>query len=364
MQKTSAWPLALTCIALIVYASLYPFSDWRYQGVPPWAFLVAPWPRYWTGFDVAINLLGYMPAGFFLALAAWRTGRAQHAVLRATVVCLGLSMCMETVQIYLPARVASNVDFGLNVVGGWIGAVLATFLERLGVLARWSRVRARWFVADARGALVLLALWPVALLFPLAVPLGLGQVLERIASSMRLAMEGSPWLAWLPEGEQQPQLLAPAIEFSCVLLGLLIPVLLGYCIIRRAGNRAVFALATLAVAVAMTSLSAALTFGPQHAWEWIHLPVFLGLLAGVALALLLVPVPHRIGAAVALLAMALLVRLLNQAPADPYFIHNLQIWEQGKFIRFHGLIQWLGWLWPYAAVVYLFQHVWRKRQEN
>ncbi len=38
----------------------------------------------------------------------------------------------------------------------------------------------------------------------------------------------------------------------------------------------------------------------------------------------------------------------GQAPVDPYFAQSLQAWEQGRFIRFHGLAQWIGWLWPYA----------------
>ena len=36
------YPLALVLVllyaALVVYASLYPFSGWRYQGVALWAF--------------------------------------------------------------------------------------------------------------------------------------------------------------------------------------------------------------------------------------------------------------------------------------------------------------------------------------
>jgi hypothetical protein len=28
----------------------------------------------------------------------------------------------------------------------------------------------------------------------------------------------------------------------------------------------------------------------------------------------------------------------------------LQTWEQGRFIRFHGVAQWLGWLWPFAVL--------------
>ena len=69
MQKTSAWPLSQAYAALIVYASLYPFTGWRDQGIAPWAFLASPWPKYWTGFDIAANVCGYIPLGFLLALA-------------------------------------------------------------------------------------------------------------------------------------------------------------------------------------------------------------------------------------------------------------------------------------------------------
>ena len=55
----------------------------------------------------------------------------------------------------------------------------------------------------------------------------------------------------------------------------------------------------------------------------------------------------------ALAALVLQLSLLNMASADAYFAMTLQTWEQGRFIRFHGLIQWLGWLWPYALLVYL-----------
>ena len=38
---------------------------------------------------------------------------------------------------------------------------------------------------------------------------------------------------------------------------------------------------------------------------------------------------------------------------DPYFADSLQGWEQGRFIRFHGVARWIGWLWPYAAMAWL-----------
>ena len=206
-----------------------------------------------------------------VALTALRTGRGRHAVSRAVVVCAVLSICMETLQIYLPSRVPSNVDLGMNIFGGLLGASLAFLLERLGTIDRWSRVRARWFVADARGALVLLALWPLALLFPAALPLGLGQVLERVESTLVDVLTDTPFLVWLPMREIELQPLLPVSEMFCVALGLLIPCLLAYCIVRPVSRRIVFAVGVLLVGVAMTSLSGALTWGPQHVWDWVQM---------------------------------------------------------------------------------------------
>ena len=96
MHKTSASPLAVIYAGLLVYASLYPFADWRYHGVVPWGFLTSPLPRYWTGFDVAVNVLGYMPLGFLLVLSARRSGRSWHTVTLATLLAGVLSLTMES----------------------------------------------------------------------------------------------------------------------------------------------------------------------------------------------------------------------------------------------------------------------------
>ncbi len=351
--KTASWPLALATVCLIVYASLYPFADWRNQGISPLNFLMAPLPRYWTGFDVGINLAGYMPIGFLLALSALRSGRTRWAVSVAVLSAGALSLGMETLQSYLPSRVPSNVDFALNTAGAWLGACSAWLLEKAGALDRWSRVRARWFVRDARGALVLLALWPVALLFPASVPLGLGQVLERLEVALAEVLADTPFLQWLPVRDIELQPLVPGAEVICVALGVLIPCLLGYCVIRTLVQRAVFLILTLAAGMALTALSAALSYGPEHAWAWLDLPVRVGVGLGGVLALLLLLAPRRASAALLLLSLCIHLSLLNQAPAGPYFAETLQIWEQGRFVRFNGLVQWVGWLWPYAALLYV-----------
>jgi VanZ family protein len=364
MHKTAATPLVLIYAALIVYASLYPFAEWRDQGIEAWAFLMAPLPRYWTGLDVAINMAGYVPLGGLLTLSALRSGRARHAVVASLLVAALLSLCMEALQGFLTARVPSREDWLLNSAGAFTGAVFTLVLERMGAIDRWSQVRRHWFVANSRGGLVLLATWPAALLFPPAVPFGLGQVFERLEAQVSALLVDTPFLEWLPLREIELQPLVPGAELVCVVLGLLIPCLLGFSVIRTLGRRILFVPLLLGVGVATASLSAGLSWGPAHAWAWLDVPTQIALVAALVLAPALALVPARACAALVLLALGVYLSLLNQAPESPYFAQTLQGWEQGRFIRFHGLAQWLGWLWPYAALVYALALVGSRGRQN
>jgi len=354
MHKTSAWPLALVYAALIFFASLFPFNGWRAQGIEPAVFLLAPLPPpYWTGFDVGTNVVGYAPLGFLLALALLRTGRGRWAVPLALLAGALLSLVLEFLQIYLPQRVPSNLDWLLNTGGTLAGALLALLLERLGAIARWSRFRTRWFLPDARGALVLLALWPWALLFPAAEPFGLGQVVERLQGALAQALEGTPFLEWLPLREEPLLPLSPWAELWCVALGLWVPCLLACSATAPGWRRAVLALSAVPVGLGVSALSVALSFGPAHAWDWLSLPVAVGVVLGAGLALSALFLPPRACAMLLLVALPVQLALLNDAPASAYFAQTLQVWEQGRFIRFYGLGQWLGWLWPYVTLVYV-----------
>lgn len=353
MHKTSASPLSWLYAGLIVYASLFPFSDWRNQGLNPLAYLSEPWPKYWTAFDLWVNVLGYLPFGFLVAVSALRTGRMRTAVVAGALLGALLSLVMEATQSYLPSRVSSNLDFALNALGALLGAVLANALERMGALARWSRVRERWFVPNARGGIVLIALWPFALLFPTTAPLGLGQVMERLEATLVEWLIDTPFLEWLPMREVELQPLLPGAQMLCVMLGALAPVLLGYCVIRGGRRRGMFMALAMTTAVAVTGLSSALSFGPAQAWHWLDLPTRIGLAAAFLLATALLLAPPRLCAALALLALGILLGVLNQASPGPYFEQTLHTWEQGRFIRFNGLAQWLSWLWPFAALLYL-----------
>jgi VanZ family protein len=356
-RSTAAWPLAWIYGLLIVYASLYPFENWRVQGIAPWAFLWAPLPRYWTGFDVLSNVLGYAPLGFLLALGLRRTYPQTPAILLATGVSLLLSLLMESLQMFLPSRVPSNVDAALNAIGAWAGAVLAHLLDRLGVVALWSRFRDRWFASDAGGLLALLALWPVALLFPVAVPFGLGQVLERLEDAAAHLVQGTPWIDWLPLREVELQPLLPLSQVLCVALGLLLPCLLACGVVRHWRQRLALVATLLTLGLLASALSAALTYGPAHVWGWLHGEVRTGLLLALLASLGLLVLPARVCWVLALAALVWQLSMLNNASTDAYFEQTLQTWEQGRFIRFHGLIQWLGWLWPYAVLIYLIRRL-------
>ena len=352
-HKSAALPLALLYGALIGYASLFPFTGWRDQGIAPWAYLWAPLPQYWTRFDVAINLAGYAPLGFLLTLALTRSGRRGWAAAQAAVMAALLSFVMECAQSYLPLRVASNLDLALNAAGSVLGALCAYALERLGWVDRWRDFRARWFVPDSRGALVLLALWPVGLLFPAPVAFGLGQVYERLEDGLTDLLADTPFINWLPLRELSLQPLRPSVEALCVALGALVPCLLGYTVVRYRGRRALLAALALLAGVLVSALSAGLTYGPLYVWSWISPAVELGLLAAALAAALLLWLSGRACALLLMVVLMAQLGLLNAVPQSQYFAITLSSWEQGRFIHFHGLAQWVGWLWPYAVLIYL-----------
>ena len=199
--------------------------------------------------------------------------------------------------------------------------------------------------------------WPLALLFPVSVPFGLGQVFERLEAAVARALEGTPWIEWLPMREMELQPLLPLSEVLCIAMGLTLPCLLAYSVLRASSQRLWMSVLGLLLGVAASSLSAALTYGPTHAWDWVSPEVLKAAGLAVLLMATVVRLPPRACLVLALVCLVWQLSLLNQASSDVYFAQTLQNWEQGRFIRFHGLIQWLGWLWPYALLLHLVRRL-------
>src|SRR5258706_10489743 len=160
-HRSSAAPLAIMYAALIVYASLYPFTGWHIPGVSIWAFLARPWWHWWTWFDIISNLLGYLPLGVLVFVALVRSGWPPSRSFAAAVAAgAALSLAMEMLQNFLPQRISSNLDLALNIAGTVLGALIGLGLHLRGGVERWQAVRERWFIDRSARGLALLGLGP------------------------------------------------------------------------------------------------------------------------------------------------------------------------------------------------------------
>src|SRR5262252_6824603 len=117
--------LFVAYLLLVVYASLHPFSGWRDRGLPAFAFLTASFNRPVPAFDVVVNVLGYAPLGFLAVLACYPRLRGAAALAFGVACSIAMSFALESLQVYLPMRTASNLDLIANAAGGAAGALAA-----------------------------------------------------------------------------------------------------------------------------------------------------------------------------------------------------------------------------------------------
>jgi len=374
-RRSAATVLALAYAALVVYASLYPFDGWRWPSTANWddllSLLSLPWGPWGDEFDLWSNLLGYVPFGLLLAIGRLRSGtRLWAALWVALLVPAALSYSLEVLQTALPTRHPSLKDWVMNSGGAGVGALLALAMHRLGLVDGWHAVRERWFERDSEAALALLALWPVGLLFPAPAPLGLGQI-----GGGRLVDAIAAWFEGLPLSEAAREMMSPSpateaaaaaaasvglsplAEVLIIALGLLAPCVVAFSVVAPGWRRLAMAFGALVLAALGMTLSTLLNFGPRHALAWVT--PWAGPAVGIAAlgVLALAPMSRAVVLGVGLMVLTGLVVGVAQAPADPYFAQSLQAWEQGRFVRFHGLAQWIGWLWPYAAIAWLLSRL-------
>ena len=136
--------IALACAVLIVGASLWPFSGWRAPAGFEAAWFGLPWPHGLRWFDVASNVVAYLPMGAAAAaaLAAPGAGPAQRlrAALFGLLAASALSHAMENLQRWMPDRTPSVVDWMLNGLGAALG--VAAWLAAGSQRARRARAAA------------------------------------------------------------------------------------------------------------------------------------------------------------------------------------------------------------------------------
>src|SRR5690349_8449784 len=160
--------LSIAYVLLVFYASLYPFRPWRELAASPFTFLWEPWPRHYTATDVALNVMGYLPLGFLVTLAALGRTTPRWAALFAVLIGTAVSTSMEALQSYIPQRVPSNLDVLSNGLGALVGALLAASAGERVLQGRIYRLRHRLFLpgASVDAGFVVLALWLFTHLYP------------------------------------------------------------------------------------------------------------------------------------------------------------------------------------------------------
>lgn len=332
--------LALVYGLLIVYACLHPLTGWRPTGLPLLDFLSAPWPKYYRGADLVLNVLGFLPFGFVLAPALpARVGRG-GAVLLSTLLAFALSLAMEVTQNFLPTRVSSNIDLACNTVGALLGAIAGArwghpLFDERGWLHRWRSAR---IIPGHLGdiGLVMLGLWLLTQLTPDRVLFGNGDLRQLLGLPAPVPFEPERFI------------LLESLLVGITVIGV---GLFARCLMLTARPLPIALL--LLLGIAAKSLATFSFFLPGEPLLWLTPGTRQGLLVGVpalALALLLPRVLQHALAGMALLAAT---TLSNVLPENPYFQVGHKLLAQGNFLNFHGLTQLTATAWPFLALAFL-----------
>ncbi|OWW22782.1 hypothetical protein AYR66_10205 [Noviherbaspirillum denitrificans] len=340
---------------LIIYASLYPFSNWSDIGLPLWAFLIMPMPHYWTGFDVATNVIGYLPFGMLVVFALYPHLRGLPAVIVAVFAGVMLSGSLEALQTFLPNRVSSNLDFLTNLAGTCIGAFLGAplthaFLEQ----SRLLQLRRDWFVPDAGRGLIIAGLWPLAQIYPQGYLFGHGQVMPILSNWLSEWMESPVDLVALMTRDIQLTVQEYWLaETLITAFGMIGAMLTWSILLRKQAPRPMLLLTFFAVALGVKAMANALLFSPANAVAWLTPGAKGGLLIGTMMVGGLSYAPPVAQRWLAALALVLGFIAINLVPANPYFVATLQAWTQGKFLNFNGAAHFLSIFWTFFALWFL-----------
>jgi VanZ family protein len=323
-------------LVLIAYASLYPFVPLR---SPSWDAVVGMFsrPRYFVAYDVVWNVLAYMPLGLFVRLHLVDHGKS-HPYLRTTLFAAAWSLGMETLQLFVPNRVASMYDVASNAAGAWLGA--AVFFEPFhsAVTHPLAQMRERWLVPGARGdaGLMLVVLWLLAQLNPGLPFFGAGNLVD--AGGGPEAPATTTWLPWA------------GVALSICGFGLFISTLVR---VRDGSLRAAFVL--LSLALWLKFLGASLALQPHFSDEWVSAERAIGLAVGFALFVPLRRLPRagRIYLAILVVVAGDLLSKIFGAYSSLDDFLRLFRWPHGQLASFATLTRFIHELWPLAALVFL-----------
>jgi VanZ family protein len=338
-----AWILALAYLLVVAYASLHPFRGWRPPPEEILRFLTASWPQFVTLQDILVNVGAYIPLGLLLSVGYGARFGAARGALAATLAAITLSMAMEAAQMFLPSRIASNVDLLANGVGALIGAMAAPLFAPARLLGgRLHAARHRMFlegiVPDV--GLVIAGLWLLTQFHPTVQPFGSGSL--RSTFGLPAYLTHTPLLAFLSE--------SLVVLFSVAGAGLMLAALM------RDGTRPMRVIvAMIGVALAIKAYTVAELGQVPFPLAWLTPGVLSGLVGACGLLYAAMRLPRAAQLAVSALFIVIATAVINFAPENPYQAvpSRLLARNASHFLSFAGIIRALSELWPALATSFL-----------
>jgi VanZ family protein len=331
----------------IVYASLEPFSPW----LPPPAgtpfFLFGGTTR-WIRYDVALNILAYVPFGLFVALLR-RGASPGRRIAFGLIVGAAMSFAMESLQMYVPPRVASVNDLAMNSAGALLGAMFATAIARNASARRLLyRARGRLFLPGHLGdiGVGLLLLWLVAQMNP-GIPLFAIAFDTDSVTAVGAAVVATP----APHDTADSFVQAAGSGFQVLGVGLFVALLL-----KRRRNAGSIVVAMIVGALALKGIAALVMLKPAVWQTWTKPAALAGIAVGAVLLRIALAMPRPVQVAVC--AVALLSALGAPVLAPETLAGGVPAalfgWHYGQLLNYNGLTRTALQLWPVLAAIWLF----------
>jgi hypothetical protein len=244
---------------------------------------------------------------------------------------------------FLPARVASNVDLLANSGGAALGAI-AAWLFSFQAVSRHPMValRKKFVRADLPGdcGLIMLAIW-LFIQFD-AAPLALA------SGDLREALALKPWFAYAPVSYHN-------VEMAVAALATLTLGLLSAQIATSKATAAIVGLLALALTIAAKTIAVWSLARAVNPLQWMTPGVINGLLAGIAVLAVLVWLPPLWRSVFAIAGITAATILVNVTPENPYQTAPpyLLALQPSHLSSFSNIVHALSQLWPFTTVVLL-----------
>lgn len=129
--KNLIFPASLSLyITVLVLGSLHPLASWQWPEVTNWFSSFEKETRYTPYNDLIINFLIYIPLGLVSCIVLRKRLDNWQLFFAACFSLAILSFTIEFLQLFIPSRAQSFVDFGMNTAGAGFGVLLYFIFSR------------------------------------------------------------------------------------------------------------------------------------------------------------------------------------------------------------------------------------------